>query len=227
MGGMDVRRKPLQDSPTPAGNSVAAIALSRLYGFTGKKLYRERAQATLEAFAGVASKFGMFAASYGLAAVLHARGALQVIVTGAADDLLSPAVGAHCGANLSLRKSCAAYYAAKPIQGLACSCSRGNCAEPSCGGARRSRVRRNHVPAAGSKARRASGFAGGLSGWRGKLLRVEPATWAAAVIPAAPCCSLGSTPRAVHSARRRVRDRSTIGNRCGPSAGRRESGFPC
>ncbi|HXN65194.1 MAG TPA: thioredoxin domain-containing protein [Candidatus Acidoferrales bacterium] len=86
MGGMEVRRKPLQDSPTPAGNSVAAIALSRLYAFTGKSLYRERAQATLEAFAGVVSKFGMFAASYGLAAMLYTRGAIQVIVTGAADD---------------------------------------------------------------------------------------------------------------------------------------------
>ena len=86
MGGMEVRRKPLQDSPTPAGNSVAAIALSRLYALTGKTFYRERAQATLEAFAGVVSKFGMFAASYGLAAVLHTRGVIQVVVTGAAGD---------------------------------------------------------------------------------------------------------------------------------------------
>ena len=37
MGGLEVRRKPLQDSPTPAGNSVAAIVLDRLYGFTGEK----------------------------------------------------------------------------------------------------------------------------------------------------------------------------------------------
>jgi uncharacterized protein len=86
MGGLDVRRKPLQDSPTPAGNAVAAIVLARLYGFTGNSLYRQRAEATLEAFAGVVSKYGMFAASYGLAALLHSRGAIQVIVTGRADD---------------------------------------------------------------------------------------------------------------------------------------------
>jgi len=65
---------------------VAAIVLARLHGFTGNSLYRERAEATLEAFAGVVSKYGMFAASYGLAALLHSRGAIQVIVTGRADD---------------------------------------------------------------------------------------------------------------------------------------------
>ena len=37
MGGLEVRRKPLQDSPTPAGNSVAAIVLDRLHAFTGEK----------------------------------------------------------------------------------------------------------------------------------------------------------------------------------------------
>ncbi len=36
MGGMDIRRKPVQDSPTPGANSVAVIALDRLYGLTGE-----------------------------------------------------------------------------------------------------------------------------------------------------------------------------------------------
>ena len=53
MGGLDVRRKPLQDSPTPGGNSVAAIVLDRLHGFTGERLYREWAEKTLEAFVGL------------------------------------------------------------------------------------------------------------------------------------------------------------------------------
>ena len=35
MGGLDVRRKPLQDSPTPGGNAVAAIVLERMYDYTG------------------------------------------------------------------------------------------------------------------------------------------------------------------------------------------------
>jgi uncharacterized protein len=86
MGGLDVRRKAMQDSPTPAANGVAAIVLTRLFGYTGNKLYRDRAAETLEAFAGAAPKYGMFAASYGLAVLLHTRGAMQVVITGSADD---------------------------------------------------------------------------------------------------------------------------------------------
>lgn len=86
MGGLDVRRKPLQDSPTSSGNAIAAMALERLYGYTGNTLYRERAAATLGAFAEAAPKYGLFAASYSLAAVLHTRGAMEVVVTGGAND---------------------------------------------------------------------------------------------------------------------------------------------
>jgi uncharacterized protein YyaL (SSP411 family) len=86
LGGLEVRRKPLQDSPTPAGNSVAAIVLDRLYALTGEKVYRDWAEKTLEAFAVLAPKYGLFAATYALAALLHARHPLQVVVTGAAND---------------------------------------------------------------------------------------------------------------------------------------------
>jgi uncharacterized protein YyaL (SSP411 family) len=86
MGGLEVHRKPLQDSPTPGGNSVAAIVLDRLHALTGERLYREWAEKTLEAFIGLVSQFGLFAATYSLAALLHARHPLQVVVTGAAGD---------------------------------------------------------------------------------------------------------------------------------------------
>jgi uncharacterized protein YyaL (SSP411 family) len=86
LGGLEVRRKPLQDSPTPGTNSVAAMVLDRLYGFTNNPMYRERAEKTLEAFAGIAPKLGLFAATYGLAALLHARHPLQVVVTGTSGD---------------------------------------------------------------------------------------------------------------------------------------------
>jgi uncharacterized protein len=86
MGGLDVRRKPLQDSPTPGGNSVAAIVLDRLHGFTGERLYREWAEKTLEAFVGLIPQYGLFAATYGLAALLHSRHPMQVVITGAAGD---------------------------------------------------------------------------------------------------------------------------------------------
>jgi uncharacterized protein len=87
MGGLEVRRKPLQDSPTPGANSVAAMVLDRLYAFTGQRLFHDWAEKTLQAFAGRIAQYGLFAATYGLAALLHARGVLQVVVLGAENDL--------------------------------------------------------------------------------------------------------------------------------------------
>ncbi len=94
MGGLDVRRKPFQDSPTPGANSVAAIALIRLHAFTGDERYYKFAQKTLEAFAGIAPQYGMFAATYGLAATLFARHPLQVVITGRSDDPAAQALEA-------------------------------------------------------------------------------------------------------------------------------------
>jgi uncharacterized protein YyaL (SSP411 family) len=94
MGGLDVRRKPFQDSPTPGANSVAAIALIRMQAFTGEERYRAWAQKTLEAFAGIAPQYGLFAATYGLAATLFAHHPLQVAITGRADDPAAQALEA-------------------------------------------------------------------------------------------------------------------------------------
>jgi uncharacterized protein len=97
MGGLDVRRKPFQDSPTPGANSVAAIALIRMHAFTGEARYYAFAQKTLEAFAGIAPQYGLFAATYGLAATLFAHHPMQVVITGRADDPAAQAleVAAH------------------------------------------------------------------------------------------------------------------------------------
>jgi uncharacterized protein len=86
MGGLDLARKPFQDSPTPGTNSMAAILCDRMYSLTGNKLYHEWAEKTLEAFAKIAPQFGLFAASYALAALLHQRHVLQVVVTGSEED---------------------------------------------------------------------------------------------------------------------------------------------
>ncbi len=75
-------RKPFQDSPTPAGNSVAAIALLRLHGYTDEPAYREKAEQTLELLAGSAGQYGLFAATYGIAAVHFSVPPTQVIVVG-------------------------------------------------------------------------------------------------------------------------------------------------
>jgi len=86
MGGLDVRRKPFQDSPTPSGNSCAAAVLARLHAYTAEKRYADAARATLEAFAGMAPQYGLFAASYALALSLHLNPPAQVVVLGSAGD---------------------------------------------------------------------------------------------------------------------------------------------
>jgi hypothetical protein len=88
LGVLSTRRKPLQDSPTPAGNPMAAIALLRLHHYTGEASYREKAEETLEAFAGVVGQFGIFAATYGIAVVHFLESPVQVVVIseGAGDD---------------------------------------------------------------------------------------------------------------------------------------------
>ena len=94
MGGLDVRRKPFQDSPTPSANSVAAIALIRMHAFTGNDRYRTSAKKTLEAFAGIAPQYGLFAATYGLAATLFAHHPIQVVITGDSNDPVAQALEA-------------------------------------------------------------------------------------------------------------------------------------
>ena len=82
LGALETRRKPLQDSPTPAGNPKAAELLMRLAELNGRKDYRKKAQSTLEAFAGVVEHFGLYAASYAAALSRSLESPLQVCVVG-------------------------------------------------------------------------------------------------------------------------------------------------
>jgi len=92
LGILGTRRKPFQDSPTPAGNSAAAIALLRLHGYANDASdkdgshsgasYRDKAEQTLEVYAGVAGQHGIFAATYGLAVIHFSRPQTQVVVVG-------------------------------------------------------------------------------------------------------------------------------------------------
>jgi uncharacterized protein len=105
MGGLDVRRKPFQDSPTPGANSAGAIALIRMHALTGEARYYDFAKKTLEAFAGLAPQYGMFAATYGLAATLFAHHPMQVAITGPGDDLVAEALEAAAHSVFRLGKS--------------------------------------------------------------------------------------------------------------------------
>jgi uncharacterized protein len=85
LGALSARRKPFQDSPTPAGNPSAAIALLRLYAYTNDAKYRDKAEQTLEVFAGAAEQFGIYAGTYGIAATWLSRPHMQVVVVGEDD----------------------------------------------------------------------------------------------------------------------------------------------
>ncbi len=103
LGVLQTRRKPFQDSPTPAGNSAAAIALLRLYAYTNETRYREIARRTLEVFAGFAGQLGLFAATYGIAAVWLLEGHTQVVIVG--DDHRARALYAAAVAPFALNKA--------------------------------------------------------------------------------------------------------------------------
>ncbi len=95
LGALTARRKPLQDSPTPAGNPTAAAALLRLEELSGRKEYRDIAEDTLESFAGIVEHFGLYAGSYGLALERLLVDPVQVVVVGdgpVADELEALAI---------------------------------------------------------------------------------------------------------------------------------------
>jgi uncharacterized protein YyaL (SSP411 family) len=75
-------RKPFQDSPTPAGNPVAAIVLLRMHGYTGEDPYREKAQRTLDLLAGTAAQYSLFAGTYGIAATYASYPHSQIVIVG-------------------------------------------------------------------------------------------------------------------------------------------------
>jgi uncharacterized protein YyaL (SSP411 family) len=86
LGALAARRKPLQDSPTPAGNPAAVIALLRLHAYSNEPKYLELAEEALQSFAGIAEHYGMFASTYGIALDMFLRPHTQVVIAGS-DDL--------------------------------------------------------------------------------------------------------------------------------------------
>jgi uncharacterized protein len=86
LGALSARRKPLQDTPTPAGNPSAVIALLRLEHLSGRKDLREKTEDTLENFAGIVEHFGLYAGTYGLALEQYLLPPTQVVVIGNSAD---------------------------------------------------------------------------------------------------------------------------------------------
>jgi uncharacterized protein YyaL (SSP411 family) len=86
LGALSARRKPLQDTPTPAGNPTAASALLRLEALSGRTEYRQIAEDTLGSFTGIVEHFGLYAGSYGLALERLLLDPVQVVVVGSASE---------------------------------------------------------------------------------------------------------------------------------------------
>jgi len=103
LGALGARRKPLQDSPTPAGNPVGAALLLRLEALSGREDYSVKALETLETFAGVVEHFGLYAASYGLALQRMVLRPVQVCVIG--DDAAARRLEAVAMARYAVNKS--------------------------------------------------------------------------------------------------------------------------
>jgi len=82
LGALSARRKPLQDTPTPAGNPSAVIALLRLEHLNGRKDLRAKSEDTLENFAGIVEHFGLYAGTYGLALEQFLLAPTQVVIIG-------------------------------------------------------------------------------------------------------------------------------------------------
>jgi hypothetical protein len=103
IGVLSARRKPLQDTPTPAGNPTAAAALLRLEALNGDAKLREVAEDTLEAFAGVVEHFGIYAGSYGLALERLLTAPQQIVIVG--EDDLADALEAAAREGYSVSKT--------------------------------------------------------------------------------------------------------------------------
>jgi uncharacterized protein YyaL (SSP411 family) len=113
LGVLGTRRKPFQDSPTPAGNSMAAIALLRLHAYTNDSRYYESARRTLEVLAGMAHQYGIFASTYGIAAVHFANPHTQVVIVGA--DTIADALRAAAVSSFNFGKTVLALDASKAV----------------------------------------------------------------------------------------------------------------
>ena len=84
IGSLSVTHKPVQDSPTPGANAVAARVLNRLFVLTEDSRYRALAVKTLEAVAGSPHLHGRFSSSVFMAAHEYLHPPVHVVII--ADD---------------------------------------------------------------------------------------------------------------------------------------------
>lgn len=85
-GLLPMRAKPVQDSPTPSPNGIAALSALRLADLAGSDEWRRRGEELVRAFGESAPRLGLYAATWLLAADRMLRPPTHVVIVGAADD---------------------------------------------------------------------------------------------------------------------------------------------
>lgn len=100
LGALQIKNKPIQDSPTAGANASAIVALLRLHTITEKSDYKDYAEKTLQYFAGAVKNYGIFAATYFLA--------LDLLLNPPPHIVIVAKPGEHSGIAL-LQKALSAY----------------------------------------------------------------------------------------------------------------------
>jgi uncharacterized protein YyaL (SSP411 family) len=88
-GLLPARVKPVEDTPTPSANGVAADTCVRLHEMTGRGAWAERADALLGAFAGRAGEIGLHGATYLLALDRRLSPPTHFVIVGARADAVT------------------------------------------------------------------------------------------------------------------------------------------
>jgi len=93
-GFLATRSKPIQDAPTSSPNATAALTLLRLAVLAEEPALKERAERTLEAFAGAADELGIHGATYlrALDFLLHEECKIVVVETTTTKPMLASAL---------------------------------------------------------------------------------------------------------------------------------------
>jgi len=88
IGALEIASQPIQDSPTPGENAIAALALQRFYLLIEDERCQEKAEATLRRFAGSIGQYGTFASTFGLATAQLIQQPLHILVVGGKESEL-------------------------------------------------------------------------------------------------------------------------------------------
>lgn len=79
---LEQRRKTIDDQPIPAPNAVLALTLDRAWQLTHDDRYHDFARRTLEAFAGSARHYNIYAATYAQAVYYHLHSPASAVIVG-------------------------------------------------------------------------------------------------------------------------------------------------